>query len=107
MTVHIISSLKEQKLPVLSMDLLITKIDVILFVTGELLMWQRRKCLRRLHKHHLRPIFKIFNVNFSREFFFTDMKKTEAIVSDAVPENSTQLQTLCSKFTFMKRFIRS
>lgn len=40
-------------MPVLGMDPLITKIDVMLLLTGELLVGQRQKRLRSLHEHHL------------------------------------------------------
>ncbi len=40
--------------PVLGMDLLVTEIDIVLLLTGELLIGQTREGLHFFHKHHLR-----------------------------------------------------
>lgn len=46
-------TLGQQQMPVLGIDLLIHKIDVILFLTVELLIGQRLKGFQFFHKHHL------------------------------------------------------
>lgn len=40
-------------MPVLGIDLLITEIDIMLLLTGELLVGQRREGLQFFHEHHL------------------------------------------------------
>lgn len=40
--------------PVLGIDLLVTEIDIMLLLTGELLVGQTREGLHFFHEHHLR-----------------------------------------------------